>query len=227
LSKQEMLAQLSAVGFDVAKAIWKKGEKVPYLCLARTFSEIEKVSARTDIIRILTSMFGSIIALSPNDLLAAVYLTINKIAPSYEGLELGIGESILIKSVAHTTGKKDSTIKAEYEKLGDLGLVAVAARNTQKTIFPPPPLTIANVFNTLNQIAKATGRAVCNWIFFAVSLALFFSACRSDPPLHSHKTEKRGLSNNSWCLREKMRHNGSFGHLKGNCVLVLQKRLFR
>jgi len=159
LSKQEMLAQLSAVGFDVAKAIWKKGEKVPYLCLARTFSEIEKVSARTDIIRILTSMFGSIIALSPNDLLAAVYLTINKIAPSYEGLELGIGESILIKSVAHTTGKKDSTIKAEYEKLGDLGLVAVAARNTQKTIFPPPPLTIANVFNTLNQIAKATGRA--------------------------------------------------------------------
>ena len=88
--------------------------------------------------------------------------------------------------MASATGKKDSVIKAEYEKLGDLGLVAVAARNTQKyslstlfpgatkivanslsyhfishrTMFPPPPLTISFVFNTLNQIAKAAGRAV-------------------------------------------------------------------
>lgn len=156
-----MLALLSSsVDYDpVASAIWKKGEKVPYLWLARTFVEIEQYTARTEIIRLLTNMFRSVVELSPNDLLACVYLTINKIAPSYEGLELGVGESILIKAVASATGKKDSVIKAEYEKLGDLGLVAAAARNTQKTMFPPPPLTVSFVFNTLNQIAKAAGRA--------------------------------------------------------------------
>lgn len=128
--------------------------------LARTFAEIERHSARTDITRLLTNMFRSVIVLSPNDLLPCVYLTINKvaileqnscyrvltcflsaqIAPAYEGIELGIGESILIRAVAAATGKKDSVIKAEYEKLGDLGLVAVAARNTQK--YPQKSLLI-------------------------------------------------------------------------------------
>jgi len=38
-----------------------------------------------------------VIALRPSDLLASVYLSINKICPDFVGLELGIGESLLIK----------------------------------------------------------------------------------------------------------------------------------
>jgi len=50
--------------------------------------------------------------------------------------------------------------QAEYEKLGDLGLVAQAFRNTQRTMFAPPKLTISGVFNTLKKIAECQGREV-------------------------------------------------------------------
>lgn len=43
--------------------------------------------------------------------------------PLYEGLELGIGESILMKAVAASTGKTLANVKAQIEKLGDLGKV--------------------------------------------------------------------------------------------------------
>ena len=54
----------------------------------------------------MANTFRTIIAVSPAALHAAVCLTTNKIAPAYEGLELGIGDSIMIKAVAETCGIK-------------------------------------------------------------------------------------------------------------------------
>jgi DNA ligase N terminus len=42
-------------------------------------------------------------------------------------VELGIGESLLIKAIGESTGRSTSIIKAELKKEGDLGLVAMVS----------------------------------------------------------------------------------------------------
>ena len=73
--------------------------------------------------------------LTPDDLLPSVYMCLNRIAPAYEGKELGIGEMVLMKAIAQTTGRSLQHIKADVAKQGDLGLVAETSRGTQRIMF--------------------------------------------------------------------------------------------
>ena len=95
--------------------------------------------------------------LSPDDLLPSVYMCLNRLAPAYEGMELGIGESLLIKAIAQTTGRSVAQIKADSSKKGDLGIVAETSRSGQRTMFQPAPLTVQAVFEKLKNIAQMTG----------------------------------------------------------------------
>lgn len=55
-------------------------------------------------IEILSNFFRSVMALSPDDLLFCVYLCLNKLAPAYKGVELGVGDMVLMKAIAQATG---------------------------------------------------------------------------------------------------------------------------
>ncbi|XP_070581060.1 DNA ligase 1-like isoform X2 [Ptychodera flava] len=140
-------------------ACWKHGEKVPYLAVARTFEAIEEITARLKIVNILSNFFRSVIVLSPDDLLCCLYLCLNKLAPAYEGLELGIGETLLMKTIAQATGRSLEKIKADTAEKGDIGLVAETSRSNQRTMFAPPKLTASGVFAKLKEIANMTGNA--------------------------------------------------------------------
>lgn len=76
------------------------------------------------------------------------------------GIELGIGESLLIKAISNSTGRSVATIKVDLKKEGDLGLVAQHSKSAQKTLFKPKPLTVPFVFNNLKEIALSTGHSV-------------------------------------------------------------------
>ncbi|XP_053674586.1 DNA ligase 1 [Anopheles nili] len=138
-------------------AFWKQGEKVPYLALARTFEKIEETSGRLRMIEILSNFFRSVILLSPNDLLASVYLCLNQLAPAYEGVELGIAEFSLMKAIAQCTGRSLAQIKTDAQATGDLGLVAEQSKSSQHLMFRPTPLTVEAVFGKLREIASMTG----------------------------------------------------------------------
>jgi DNA ligase-1 len=102
---------------------------VPYSALSATLLLIEETSARLEIIRILSNFFRSVRSLSSNDLVHCVYLCVNKVAPEYDGIELGIGETIIIKAIADSTGRTVEQLKLDYKSKGDLGLVAEVIQN--------------------------------------------------------------------------------------------------
>ncbi|XP_042905927.1 DNA ligase 1 isoform X1 [Parasteatoda tepidariorum] len=165
--KKTVNSSSSGVHYDPSKskyhpiedACWKRNEKVPYLALAKTLEFIENTSARLKIVEILANYFRSVIVLTPDDLLQSVYLCLNRIAPEYEGIELGVGDMVLMKAVAQATGRTLDKIRAEVKEKGDLGLVAESSRGNQKVMFAPPKLTVASVFSKFKEIAKMSGNA--------------------------------------------------------------------
>jgi DNA ligase 1 len=58
-----------------------------------------------------------------------------RLAPAWEGLELGIGDALLIKALANSTGRSAAQIRTDLAKTGDLGTVAEASKGSQRTMF--------------------------------------------------------------------------------------------
>uniref|UniRef100_A0A8V8TP03 DNA ligase n=1 Tax=Homo sapiens TaxID=9606 RepID=A0A8V8TP03_HUMAN len=143
----------------VEDACWKPGQKVPYLAVARTFEKIEEVSARLRMVETLSNLLRSVVALSPPDLLPVLYLSLNHLGPPQQGLELGVGDGVLLKAVAQATGRQLESVRAEAAEKGDVGLVAENSRSTQRLMLPPPPLTASGVFSKFRDIARLTGSA--------------------------------------------------------------------
>ena len=54
----------------------------------------------------LSNLLRSVVALSPPDLLPILYLSLNRLGPPQQGLELGVGDGVLLKAVAQATGKQ-------------------------------------------------------------------------------------------------------------------------
>ncbi|KZT65169.1 DNA ligase I [Daedalea quercina L-15889] len=148
------------------KGGWKPGDPVPYAALAKVFALIEATTKRLEKTSLLTAFFLLVIQRSAKrdtqSLLQAVYLCINRLTPDYVGVELGIGESLLIKAIGESTGRSLAVIKSELKKEGDLGLVAKNSKNSQKTLFKPKPLTVPFVFRSLKEIAMSSGHSSQN-----------------------------------------------------------------
>lgn len=174
--------------------IWKDGEEVPYLSLSKAFDEIQKTKSKLLHIEIMREYFYLVLEKSPDDLLKAIYLSTNKLAPQYEGVELGLGESLIQKAMVKATGKNIRQIQAEYKKLGDLGEVALASGQGIRTLMKPKPLTLKSVFQTLHSIAKEKGQGTQNKKIDKIRMLLV--SCREREVLYIIKT-----------LQSKMRIN--------------------
>uniref|UniRef100_A0A8C4QN69 DNA ligase n=1 Tax=Eptatretus burgeri TaxID=7764 RepID=A0A8C4QN69_EPTBU len=160
----------------ISHACWARGERVPYMAVARTFEKIENESARLRIVEMLSNLFRSVVALTPHDLLPCIYLCLNRLGPAYDGIELGIGDTVLMKAIAQATGRQVDKVKADVQERGDLGLVAECSRSNQKTMFTPPKLTVSTVYSRLKEIAQLTGHSSMNKKIDVIKM--MFVACR-------------------------------------------------
>lgn len=139
---------------------WQPGESIPYAVVVNTFEDVSRLSGRLDKENLLAKLFASVICTSPSELEAIVYLTSNNVYPVYEGLELGVGDSLLVKAVCEATGRKKDAVDEAYEKEGDLGVVAVQSRTSQKTLgfgAKPKPLMASYVLDQFRQITQIKG----------------------------------------------------------------------
>ncbi|KAL2896308.1 DNA ligase 6 [Bienertia sinuspersici] len=158
----------------IEHACWKQGQPAPYIHLARTFDLVESEKGKIKATSMLSNMFRSLLALSPDDVLPAVYLCTNKIAADHENTvvasprfeldkkvrlpeELNIGGSLVASALEEACGTNRAKIREMYNTYGDLGDVAQECRQTQSLLLPPSPLLIRDVFSILRKISVQTG----------------------------------------------------------------------
>ncbi|XP_015699323.1 DNA ligase 6 isoform X2 [Oryza brachyantha] len=141
----------------IEHACWTAGQSAPYLHLARTFDLVEREKGKIKSTAMLCNMFRSLLALSPDDVLPAVYLCTNKISPDHENIELNIGGSLVVSALEEALGSSRSKIHEMYKTYGDLGDVAQECRQNQMLLAPPRPLSICDVFSTLRKLSAISG----------------------------------------------------------------------
>ncbi|KAJ3258070.1 hypothetical protein HK103_004063 [Boothiomyces macroporosus] len=126
---------------------------ISYGSLCETFEKIENTTKRLEITSYLTKFFVNVIENAPDSLLPSI-------GPEYDGKELGIGESLLMKALAGATGRTVKAIKADMEEKGDLGTIAQASKGKQMMMMKPKPHTVNSVFEALKTIANFSGASV-------------------------------------------------------------------
>jgi DNA ligase 1 len=62
----------------------------------------------------MSKFFRSVIILNPKQLIFSYYFCILKIAPDYEGNDLGVGKEILMKALASSSGREVKKIREEF-----------------------------------------------------------------------------------------------------------------
>lgn len=141
-------------------------DHVSYAALCETMERIEEITARIEIQEILTELFRKILLRNPKDMYQLIYLASNSVAPAYECVELGVGDSILIKAIGEAYGTNPSIIKQKYEAEGDLGSVAKSSKGKQRMLgfgAEPKPLLAKEVLVLFREIASTTGAQSQKW----------------------------------------------------------------
>ncbi|KAH8739876.1 hypothetical protein FG386_001693 [Cryptosporidium ryanae] len=143
----------------------KKNESIVFSILTDTLTSIERLKgsgsgSKKGCIVILANLFRLIIHHSPKDLVGAVYICMNKVAPDYEGKESGVGESLLIKCISEASDKSEKRIKEDQisGKYEDLGEIASLSKKQIKLLFEPPRLTISEVYRELYSLTDISGK---------------------------------------------------------------------
>ncbi|KAN0064353.1 hypothetical protein ACQY0O_002548 [Thecaphora frezii] len=131
---------------------------VPYALLTYAFVQISATRSRLTITTLLTNLLRVIRAHDPASLLPSVYLISNHIAPAYDGVELGIGLSLVNKAIKQVTGKSARHLKSLWDRTGDPGDVAYEAKKDVKALVKSAPITVQKLFSKLHAIARLSGQ---------------------------------------------------------------------
>ncbi len=134
-----------------------------YARLASFFERLEATTKRLEMTSILCEMLDEVAA---DEMLPVVRLLQGKVAPDWEGLELGLAEKLVLQGLARSTAVDLDKVTKTYQDAGDLGAAAQAllanqSKSRQAGLFSfeetSPALPVAAAFAKLVEIATTTG----------------------------------------------------------------------
>ncbi|KXS11631.1 ATP-dependent DNA ligase [Gonapodya prolifera JEL478] len=136
---------------------WQSGKPTPFAIIASSLRSISLDKGRIAASDALANLLRSVLLHFPADILSAVYLLSGTVAPSFEGLELGVGGQVIVKAAREVSGVTTAEVKRLLDEKGDLGDAVMEMKIKQTTLFKLPPLTVSSVFTTLRSLAQLKG----------------------------------------------------------------------
>ena len=123
-----------------------------YSKLSTYFEKLEQVSSRLTLIEILSELFKE----TPEDEIEKiVYLLQGRLSPFFVQVEIGMAEKTVAQAIANAYGLSREEVLKNYQNLGDMGTVVFQLSSKFK--IQNSKLTVSEVFDVLNQIAKTSG----------------------------------------------------------------------
>lgn len=118
--------------------------------LAETLARLEAGGSRLDAVQLVARLLKA--ARAP-ERAPIVYLLQGQLRPPYEGVEIGLGEKLLVRALARAYGTTAATVSRRFHRRGDLGLVA------EELAGPAGPgrLTVRQAYDALLKIARTGG----------------------------------------------------------------------
>ncbi len=97
--------------------------------------------------------------ISPEDMDKVCYMSVGQIHPAYAGIDLGVAEKLAMRAISTASGMDLKEVSKSYKERGDLGktMEEILTRRSQLAL-STQRLTITQVYETLDRLAKATGK---------------------------------------------------------------------
>ncbi len=125
-----------------------------YRELARVYEKIEATTKRLEMRSILVDLLRP---LKGRELTCALYLSQGSLRPEYEGIELGVADSLARKAIAEATHTSIEAVGERTRTTGDLGTTAGELLGGTRRLEESTPLDLLEVYDQLTRIARATG----------------------------------------------------------------------
>src|SRR2546428_11144359 len=121
----------------------------------------QKIQATTKRLAITETLVNLLKETPPRIIDKTVYLTQGKLHPDYEGIEIGMAEKLVIRSIAAALMIEYAKIEVGYKKEGDLGTVALQLFQSQKILkLSSGKLTVERVYDVLDRLAGVSWKGL-------------------------------------------------------------------
>lgn len=118
------------------------------------FEKLEETSSRLSLIDILSGLFEET---TTDNIDKIIYLLQGRVAPFFAPIETGMADKMVAQSIGEAFGLSKDEVLKEYDKKGDLGLVAYQLSEKKRKKGKKEELSVKDVFEKLLSIATTSG----------------------------------------------------------------------